>query len=219
MKKRKVKRKNFTFCRADISDQYGEFLANVKIWEHDAKEGFIEVQPSPALTSGILCNVVIRTTPKPWTYKGRIHEVHGRTIILIINEDGTESRYSLRYKANMKARIEGLICEETVYPLHTDIEVEVENISRGGLRLHTRKNTFCIGDKLLARLDNNWPGENPLLILEIINDKEISPEYLTYGCRFVFNDEIKLKPAVGSTNFKKSSTKTQLIINALETGL
>ena len=216
---RRIKRKNFTFCRADISDQDGKFLANVKIWEHDAKEEFIEVQSSPALTIGILCNVVIRTVPKPFTYKGRIHEIHGRTIIKIINEEGAESRQSLRYRVKMVASVEGLVCDEKIYPLHTDIEVDVINISKNGMRIRAAKNTFRNGDKILIRMDNNWPGENPLLVMEIVNNEEMTADYTTYGCRFILKDDINLELFVELTHLDKPYAKSRLVANALEAGL
>ena len=195
----KSRKRNFTFFRAEISDENDNFLANVKIWEHDAKEGYIEVQPSPALTAGKLCNVLIRTVPKPYTCKGRIRVIRGRTIIMFMGHTldaaEKETRQSPRFKMNILASIEGSVYDNKIYPLHTNEEVTVTDISRGGGRLHACYGSARLGDKLLVRLNEKAAGDS-LLLMEVVSHKDVPNEYSSYGCRFIAGDKISLNPVM-----------------------
>ena len=187
--------KDFTYCRADISDEDGNFLVNVKIWEHDIKEGYIEVQPSPALIGEMWCTIVVRTSPAPCTFQGRIRKSRGRTIITIVKENILEGRKSHRYKINMMVEVEGLVYDDKVYPLHTNIEAQVEDISRGGMRLRTSSGAFNFGDKVLIRLETDkGPPNGFLLFAEIVSHVDVLKEYSSYGCRFITDSNIKSIP-------------------------
>lgn len=203
----KTKRKDFTFCRADIYEENDDFLVNVKIWEHDTEENFIEVQPMEELVVGKWCVIVVRTEPKPYKYKGLIKEFRGRTIITLLNESKIDYRQDHRYKVNVSASVESLVYDEKVYPLHKDIEVKVEDISRSGMRLCASKDTFRVGDKLLVRVQSDESTVSKLLLaevvkpVEVVNKRDDIEEYAAYGCRFIAGDGIDLRPVSKHTSW------------------
>ena len=191
-------RKDFTFCRADISDENGKSLANVKIWEHDFKTGDLAVQYSPELTIGKFCNVVIRQRPSPITFKAKIREASdrnlGHTIITLLDGDPTETRAFPRYPVDITANVEGLVCDNKLYALHSKIDVTVIDIGKGGMRLQANRNTFRKGNTLMIKLQDKRLGDNRLVLAQNVSQAMLAGEYTTYGCRFIFPGGVDITP-------------------------
>ena len=155
---------------------------------------------SPALAAETLCHVLIRMAPKPWTCKGRIREIHGRTVIGLMSKSGIEeNRKSPRYGTDISVNIEGLVYGRKLYPLHSQISAHMTDISKGGMRLRTAKNTFLKGDKILVRLNSDETVSDVLLFLECVNYTELSSGEAACGCRFILYDNAGAEPvAVGN---------------------
>ena len=193
----KYKKKDFTFCVADIYED-NTYLTSVKIWGHNTLESYIEVQSSPVLTVGKLCNVLIRTSPDPCTFKGRVRIFRGRTAIMLFGSGQNivinNLRQMPRFKTDVLAYIEGSVYCDKIYPLHTKTEVTIIDISRGGGRLKACNDCVRPGDKLMIRLHEKI-ADISTLFLEVVNCDERQGEYSEYGCRFIMDAEIFLKPA------------------------
>ena len=190
------KKIDFTFCVADmyVGDTY---VTSVKIWGHNIEESYIEIQSTPLLTVGKLYNVLIRTSPDPTTFKGRVRNFRGRMAIMLFggNQEivikGT--RQAPRIRTNIAAHIEGSIYSNKLYPLHTKTEVTIVDISKGGGRLQASPDCVRAGDKLLIKL-NEKIADISTLFLEVLNCDEKQEEYAEYGCRFIVDAEIYTEP-------------------------
>ena len=196
------KKKDFTFCVADIYDE-DTYLTSVKIWGHNTLESYIEVQSSPVLTVGKLCNVLIRTAPDPCTFKGRVRILRGRTVIMLFgsgqNIDIKSTRQTPRFKTSVLAYIEGSVYNDKIYPLHTKTEVTIVDISRGGGRLQASPDCIRAGDKLLIRLHEKI-ADISTLFMEVVNCDNQDEDRSEYGCRFIIDAEVFLKPVVEKLN-------------------
>lgn len=185
--------KDFTYYRIDISDEDDNFILNTKIWEHDTVQNNIEVQPSPFLLNGMWCRVLLRTFPVPTVYKGRIKIIKGSTIIeLSCVNDEKEVRQAPRYEIDKKVTIEGLVYDDNIYPLHTNIEAFVENIGRGGMKIKTAKGTFYDNDRLLVRIKATKGTPNgSLLLMEVVKNDDLPENMAAYNCKFILESNVK----------------------------
>ena len=198
------KKKDFTFCVADIYEE-DTYLTSVKIWGHNTLESYIEVQSSPVLTVGKLCNVLIRTSPDPCTFRGRVRILRGRTVIMLFGGDQNivikGTRQTPRFRTNVLAYIEGSVYSDKIYPLHTKTEVTIVDIGRGGGRLQASPDCVRAGDKLLIRLHEKI-ADVSTLFMEVLNCDNQQKDYSEYGCRFIIDAEVFLKPAAKKLNVK-----------------
>ena len=185
--------KDLTYYRADISDEDDNFIINTKIWEHDSFQNNIEVQPSPFLKNGMWCNVIIQTNPVPIESKGRIKIIKGRTVIELsyINNE-KELRETPRYEIDKTITVEGLVYDDNIYPLHTNIDVYVENVSKGGMKIKTVRGTFNVYDRILARIKPvNGTLNGSLLLMEVIKYNDLPDNMTSYNCKFIIDRNIK----------------------------
>lgn len=179
--------KNFNGCRAIIYNEEGEQLDSVTIWEHDVKENSIEVQNTPALTVDERCRVLILTDPIPYISQGSIHMGTSSKIIRLFKGDSKENRQAARYKVDIPASIEGLVYNNTTYPLHNDVDVTVVSISKSGVRFLGKPNTAGVGDWLQLRL--KVEGMNKAFTVKVARCKDRDEGHSEYGCRLLAKEE------------------------------
>ena len=176
-------RKDFSGDNALIYDETGELLASVNIIEHDTKENAIEVRDLPTLVVGDPCRVLILTAPAPYEYRGIIRKRARSRIITLYKGEVKENRKEDRYKIDAPARVEGLICEGKVYPLHTAVKANLINISKGGMRLRAEFNALTDGAEFQLRL---MVGEiDKLLNAKVVRRDDASPDYSEFSCRLL----------------------------------
>jgi len=181
-------KRDFIACNALIYNEDRDLIANAKVLDYDSYENSIMIKNIPALDNINRCEVVILTAPTPYVYKGTIYKTainkaeSGKRINLY-NENRTDNRKEVRYKINSSAAIDELIYDDKAYHMHTRIEVQLINISKGGARFRSKPNAFVIGNRFHIQIQN---GEmSTQLLAEVVNAYSASSEYFEYGCRFI----------------------------------
>jgi hypothetical protein len=180
-------RKDFNHCNALIYDEAGNLLSNSRIDFHDELQNYIIVPNLPELTPGLICDLLILTAPKPYTFKGRVQDRARGKAITLYNEKTTDLRQEPRYKIDLPALIETLIYDEKSYPLSSPLEAKLINISKGGIRFRTCFNAMAVGHRFQIRMKT---GESDkLLIADVVcrNDKVFVEQtnYSEFGCQLV----------------------------------
>ncbi|MDR0325189.1 MAG: PilZ domain-containing protein [Oscillospiraceae bacterium] len=176
-------RKEYKGCAALIYDEEANQLAELKILDYDANENSVEVEDLPSLAVGASCEVLILTAPTPHVYKGRIHKRGGlNKVITLYRGAEAESRHEIRFKIDMPASIESLVCDGKPFPLHSPVEIRLVNISKDGMRIRVKQRTLSDGDMIRVRL--KAAGGGKLLTAIAIYHRDVE-EYAEYGCSFV----------------------------------
>ncbi|MCL2566048.1 MAG: PilZ domain-containing protein [Defluviitaleaceae bacterium] len=182
-------RKDFSGCNAIIYDENDNLLVNVKIEAHHVQENSVTVPDVPELTVGILCKLLILTSPTPYSYQGRIHRRTGRKVITLFKGDIAENRKdSQRYKTDIPAFIEALVVEGKTFYLRNKVEGRVLNISKGGLRLRTIYNAFNPGDRYQIHLKSSDLDLN--MFAEVRGRSDTADGHSEFSCQFIVEDEI-----------------------------
>jgi hypothetical protein len=180
-------RKDFLSCNAFIYSEKGEFLTKINIREYDRNERYIVVPDTPALYDVKRCEVLIIAAPAPYAYKGTIHTHNLEKVIKLYREEKKDNRSELRFKIDLTASIGSLIYARRTYPMHTPIEVELINISKGGIRFRSDPNSFYHGNVFNVYLKTG--GKFKLLTAEVVNVREPAADFpfdhAEFGCRFV----------------------------------
>lgn len=185
-------RKNFIGCNAIIYDENDILLANVIIEEHNLQENSVAVSDVLELTVGILCKVLILTSPAPYSYLGRIHKRGRRKIITLFKGDVAEARKdSQRYKTDIPASIEGVVLEGKLYLMRNKVEGRALNISKGGLRLRTEYGSLNVGDRYQVHLQSN--DLDISMFAEVRGKIDTSDGYFELSSQFIAEE----KPEVG----------------------
>ena len=70
--------------------------------------------------------------------------------------------------------------------MHTQIEVQMINISKGGTRFRSKPNSFVVGNRFHIQIQNSEAGAQ--LLAEVVNASSSSSEHSDYGCRFIDAD-------------------------------
>jgi len=183
---------DFVACNALIYNEDRDLIANVKILEHDRYENSILIKSLPVLNSLKRCELMILTAPAPYIYKGTIHKTSinqaetGKRIRLF-NENITENRSELRYKINSSTSIDELIFDGRAYRMHTQMGIQLMNISRSGVRFRAKPNAFTFGNRFQIRI--NTGGGDTVLLAEVVNTMNAPLDHSEYGCRFLGKDD------------------------------
>lgn len=178
---------DYTGCSVLIYDSNGNHLGNTVVTEYDKNTLRIEVQTVPAaLSSGAGCKLLILMAPTPFEYHGRVVKEGTRVTIAMYKGKEKESRGATRYRVDLKALIENLVCDGRAYPLHTPLEVVIINISRSGVRFRTPFFAMTDGDRFQMRIKIS--GNEKLLIADVTNHIDRGSETSEYGCRFLISN-------------------------------
>ena len=177
-------RREFENCNVLIYNDKGDLLANVKILDYDWREKSIVVKNIPILANVRHCDLLILSSPAPFSYKGTMYQNYdGNKAIKIYQEKEQENRKEMRYKVNLPASIRNFIYDGKDYPLSTPLDVEIVNISKSGMRFRSKPNAFEKGNKfhISMKLGDN----EKTLTAEIVNHLNISADLTEFGCRLV----------------------------------
>ncbi|MCL1806572.1 MAG: PilZ domain-containing protein [Oscillospiraceae bacterium] len=180
--------KEYKGCLALIYNEQGDLLTRVRILEYDEGENSIEVEELPELPVGGLCEVMILTAPKPYAYRGRVHKRGGHIVITLFQGGEAEHRQETRYKIEMPADIESLVCDGVAYPLHSSVETQVVNISQSGVRIRADYHALSEGDRI--KLHIKAGGKDKLLTADVVNHKDSESEFTEFGCHLVGGEDV-----------------------------
>jgi len=175
--------KDFTNCNVLIYDEEDNLLVNAQIWEHDTKERSIVIQDWPELANVKRCKLLVLTAPMPYSYLGTIHKDAFRKLIRLYEENMEENRKEIRYKIDLQGSIESLIYDGKSYPLHTELQVQIVNISKSGMRIYAKDGTLNIGDTF--QINISISGNDKLLVGKVVNDRHMPPDHSEYGCKLI----------------------------------
>lgn len=98
---------------------------------------------------------------------------------------GQDKRFSKRMEINAKIKLKSIGSKMAMFELNMDeIEVDVINISKGGMAFKTRErlplNSFYDVNVVL------WTKENIDSVIQIIRmESNEEDSYITYGCKFI----------------------------------
>ena len=178
---------DYTGCSVLIYDIDGYYLGNTVVTDYDKATLRIEVQAlPPVLTSGAGCRLLILMAPTPYEYQGRIVKEGTKTSIAMYKGKEKENRGATRYKVELKAIIEHLVCDGQAYPLHTPLEVVIINISKSGVRFRTPFFAMTDGDRFQMRIKIS--NNEKLLIADVTNHIDKGSEASEYGCSFLISN-------------------------------
>lgn len=178
---------DYTGCSILIYDTEGNHLGNTVVTDHDKATLRIEVQSVPAaLAPGAGCRLLILMAPTPYEYHGRVVKEGTKTTIAMYKGKEKENRGAARYRVDLKALIENLVCDGHAYPLHTPLEVIIVNISRSGVRFRTPYFAMMDGDRFQMRIEIS--GNEKLLIADVTNHTDRGTDASEYGCRFLISN-------------------------------
>jgi hypothetical protein len=106
--------------------------------------------------------------------------------IKLYEEHTEENRKEARYKTDLPGNIESLIYDGKSYPLNTELEVRIIEISKSGMRILAKENTLVMDAIFHIHLKI---GENDKLLSgKVVNCKKTPPDSDEYGCRLVGED-------------------------------
>ena len=184
-------KKDFRACNALIYSEDSDLIANVKVLDYDSFENSIMVKNMPALDSIKRCELIILTAPTPYMYKGTIHktainQAEAGKRIRLFNENVTENRKEFRYKINSSTGIDELIYDGKAYRLLTQLEIQLIDISKSGVRFRSKTNAFVNGNRFQVRIKTDQGSTS--LLTEVVNTFDTPLDYSEYGCRFVDKD-------------------------------
>jgi len=175
-------------CIALIYDDEGNQLDSIKIASYDKDLQYIffvrdlpeEIQPKNSF-----CNVLILTQPSPREYRGKSMRYGTGFCLALFEGKNVEKRTATRYKTDIKGSIRALVYDEKPYSLHTPVDIECMNISKGGLRFRAPYETLIKGHIVQLHLElKDIEGKiSTVMINNILDRKNI--DITEYGCNFV----------------------------------
>ena len=177
-------RKDHTGNTVLIYDSYGNHIKDTVVASHDKVEQHMQVRSMPAeLNVNDDCRLFILTSPKPYEYQGKVRKIAGKLHIALFQGHEMENRAATRYSVNTQAIIDALFVDGKLYKLHTEIEVELINISTGGVRFRAPLFSFNVGNTFQMHLVIS--GNRKELITQVLNHVDKEPDSSDYGCRFL----------------------------------
>jgi len=167
-----------------LYDTLGKHLNNTSVVSYNKNTLRIEVQETPrSLSIGYRCRLLILANPAPCEYQGKIIKEGSKLIIAMHHGQEKENRGAARYKVNLPASIEHLICAGRAYPLHTPLSVELINISKSGVRFRAPFNSLSDGDRFQMRI--RLSENDKILISDVTNHIDKEAKISEYGCHFL----------------------------------
>lgn len=180
-------KRNFIGCAAYVYNTEGTLLTDVKIYDHDNEANIIKVSNSLVLSANLQCELLILSSPSPFSYYGLVRSTGSDTTITLFKGKEMENRRNARYTLCCKAKISKYICDGKAYRLHTPIAVDLMNISTNGIRIRARYNTLSADD--LFNLQLKMGEREKVLTAKVVNLKDNERENSEYGCALTEVDD------------------------------
>ena len=175
---------DYTGYPAFIHNNEGESISRTMITGFEKVDKHISLKEFPSeLDIGDTCKILILSEPTPREYLGRVKNEYGEKIIALFQGQDSEKRGATRYKVNFSAFIENLIYSSKTYKLYQPIEIQLVNISTGGMRFKAPPNTISPGDKFQTRIFIKLDVK--VLIAQVVNSVQKDENDVEYGCRFL----------------------------------
>jgi hypothetical protein len=181
--------KKLTGNSAFIYNDGGSLIVVAKIGEHDSQRDIIEVADISALEIDTVYDVLIPTTPSPYTCRGKVSKNGSTKRIQLFKIKETENRRDVRYSVNFPADIENLIYEGQTYSMHRSVEVKLKNLSKNGIRFKSKYNALMTGDRFNLRL-RIGDETDKLLTAHVVYRADMDRLSSEYGCRLISNAEV-----------------------------
>lgn len=178
---------NFAGCAAYVYNAEGALLTEVKIYDHDSETNTIRVSDSSVLSVNLRCELLVLTSPTPFSFSGIVRLTRSGTTITLFKGKERENRCSTRYALNSKAVIAEYICDGKAYSLHTPITVDLINISVNGIRIRARFNTLSAND--LFNMQLKMGERDKVLTARVVNLKNNERENSEYGCALTWVED------------------------------
>ena len=173
-------------CTALVYCNAGENLARTIVTDYDKAQNLITLKSYPKeLNIGDMCRLLVLTEPIPRECYGKVKSDVGNKVIALFKWEEKEKRGASRYKVNFSAFIEKMFYDNKPYELLRPVEINLMNISTGGMRFYTVPETVTNGDRFQIRIYLNTDVK--VLVAQIVNHRETNPDQIEYGCRFVEN--------------------------------
>ena len=175
---------NYLNCPVLLYDEDGNDISRSKIVEYDmnSKRVILETVPS-CLKDGDTYRLLILTEPSPREYQGRFKRDIWGEYFALFRGQAREGRQAMRHKVNMLAFIENMIYDGKAYTLLKPLEIQLINISVGGMRFRAPLNALTSGDRFQTSVA--LKDEKKLLIAEVVNHRQANQTSAEYGCRFL----------------------------------
>ena len=171
-------------CTALVYDNAGEDIGRTFVTDYDKVANLITLKKCPEeLNIGDMCRLLILTEPVPQECHGKIKSDMGNKVIALFKYEEKEKRGASRYKVKFTAFIEKMIYNDKSYELHRPVEIDLMNISTGGMRFYAKPDTVTHGDRFQIRIYLNM--EVKVLVAQIVNHIQTDPDRIEYGCRFI----------------------------------
>jgi len=171
-------------CTALVYCNAGENLGRTIVKNYDKAENLITLQAFPKeLNIGDICRLLVLTEPVPRECYGKVKSDVGEKVVALFKWQEKEKRGASRFKVNFSAFIEEMIYNNKSYELLKPYEINLINISTGGMRFYAVPNTVSHDDRFQIRIYLNTDVK--VLTAHIVNNRQTAPDRIEYGCRFI----------------------------------
>ena len=167
-----------------IYDTDNNHLITTVVTKHDKVEQRIQVSRMPkGLKNNDDCKLLILSSPTPCEYLGKVRKVGGVFTFAMFQGQEKEKRGATRYTITATAQIDALVIDGIPHTLHTQVNVDLINISTSGVRFRAPYYSFETGDIFMMHLiiSNN----KKRITTKIVNYVDNKQESSDYGCRFL----------------------------------
>ena len=173
---------NFEGCAVYVYDAEGKLLVVTTVTAHNKHSSIVDVTYVPELTDQGKYNLLILTSPTPYTYSC-IAEVKRNEIRLkLFRGEKKEQRNSERYEVNGGVTIIAYLDEGKVFKLHAPLDAVIVNISKSGVRLKMKPGSLSVGDTVSICVQ---VGDAPKILTANVVNLRNNDESTEYGCKLV----------------------------------
>ncbi|MDR0248332.1 MAG: PilZ domain-containing protein [Oscillospiraceae bacterium] len=174
---------NFTGCSVVFYSDGGDRLGQAVITSYDKEALTIEADKPPAVTDGTRLEVLILTSPVPVNYRCKAVIRGRRTLFALHSGKEKNTRQDPRHKLDATALVTRIAGADESFKLAVPFEVKLSNISKAGVRFRAPRGLVPHSTRILLQIDLG--GKKQLMVADVVNFHDTTPELYDYGCRFV----------------------------------
>jgi len=179
---------SFVNCTVLIYDKDKNQIASGRIMKHNESEDTVCVSVFDSLANHDECELFILTAGSPFVCHGIINRDSSEPNIKLVEMEERENRRETRYRIDNTAAIEHLNFDQTAYPLHTPLEVDLKNISKSGVRFRTRYNALLTGTDFSLKMKIG--GGERRMFAYVVYREDDERNASEFGCKFVTNERL-----------------------------
>ncbi len=180
--------KNFTGCYAEIFDlETNEIIDRTRIISHDRKFHIIKMESNAKkeILKRVRISVVIFSSDKPFQFFGTARKSMGFNALEVALFQGREKegRKYGRYDVNIAGVVDAIKTKTQLLEIARPLEIEVLNVSVGGMLIKTYPYCFDVGSAFRVKLSLNGNArEFSCIVMRVLGQTSISWQY---GCEFI----------------------------------